>query len=107
TPTWKPPTPFHQGKCTPSQIDSLIDDCFGDAADEASCDAAVKAAPDCNNCMDTSEGDKAWGPLVADSAGNYRVNIGGCIGNATGDTSATSCAAKYGAASQCGGAACD
>src|SRR5262249_4255467 len=105
TATWKAPTAFHQGRCTPSQIDALIDDCFGDPDDQTSSDVATKAAPDCNDCMDTSDSDKAWGPLVSDANGNYRVNIGGCIANVTGETGASGCGAKYSAASECGGAA--
>jgi hypothetical protein len=107
TPSWKPPTAFHQGKCSDAQIQAFVD-CLSGMPDAATCktfgaDAANKT---CIACAATPSTAAAYGPLVEGSV-TIEVNVAGCIANSTGDTTATGCGAKTLALSQCEGAACE
>jgi hypothetical protein len=107
TPSWKPPTPFNQGRCTNTQINAFVD-CLSAKPDAATCktftgDAANKS---CLQCAATPATAAKYGPLVEGTV-TIQVNVSGCIANATGDTSATGCGAKVLANSQCEQAACE
>ena len=107
TPTWKPPTSFHQGKCTDAQIATFVD-CLNGKPDAATCktffnDAANKS---CLQCADTPSTAATYGPLVLGTV-TIEVNVAGCIALATGDVTATGCGAKVLALSQCELAACE
>ena len=106
-PSWKPPTPFNQARCTNTQINAFVD-CLNGKPDAATCktftgDAANKS---CLQCADTPATAAKYGPLVSGTV-TIQVNVSGCIANATGDTSATGCGAKVLANSQCEQAACE
>src|SRR4029079_14639443 len=42
TPSWKAPAPFHQGKCSATQVEALASCNFDDSADQTACAAVVK-----------------------------------------------------------------
>jgi hypothetical protein len=105
TPAWTPPAPFHSSACSPTQVEALVD-CI-DPQDQATCDTLMgdPANQDCQDCLFTDQTSKALGPLIL-SDSYIILNTSGCIANVEGDTSATSCGAKYDAALICEDEAC-
>jgi hypothetical protein len=104
---WKPPTPFHQGKCTAAQIKLLVSCDFDTYANDPACKGALTdpANQGCQNCLATPSTASVQGPIVTD--GQYAfLNIAGCIANAEGNASTTSCGAKFEFANQCSESAC-
>ncbi|MEO6420416.1 MAG: hypothetical protein ABIP39_13450, partial [Polyangiaceae bacterium] len=107
TPSWKPPTAFHQGKCSTTQIQAFVD-CLSGMPDAATCKTfgADVANKTCIQCAATPSTAAAYGPLIEGTV-TIQVNVPGCIANATGDVSATGCGAKTLGLSQCEEAACE
>lgn len=107
TPSWKPPTAFHQAQCTAAQT-ALLVDCLNDVPDAATCKTFIgdAANKDCLRCMVTPETAAKYGPLVSSTV-TIQVNVAGCIALATSDVSATGCGAKVLALSQCEEVACE
>lgn len=107
-PTWIPPAPFGQAKCTDAQMQAILACNLDENADQATCDKllADPANTECNDCLITDASKAtALGPLYID--GNYiDVNVAGCVANIDGDPSANGCGAKYQAEMTCEDQAC-
>ncbi len=106
TPTWTPPDPLYQERCTDAQVDDLIDACFGGS--DATCTAAKAAAADCWDCMVSDFTDSTWGAIFdgTDELGFRDRNWQGCVAHAEGDLSDSGCGAKVAAERQCRWASC-
>ena len=104
TPSWTPPTKFHQGKCVDKQIRELVA-CYFDAPGKPSNCPEILKEQDCTACLFTSSVLAQAGPLVIEGK-SARLNVPGCIATFEGDVSDKSCGAKYKAAADCALAAC-
>jgi hypothetical protein len=107
-PVWKAPSAFNQGKCSDEQVEALVHCNFGDNPDQTTCDkiskdAAYKA---CQSCLFTASTAKKLGPVYITGSIGY-LNIAGCVANAEGNPTETSCGAKYQAANGCAAEACE
>ena len=104
---WVPPRPWHQDKCTPAEVEQFAVACFdGDPAAPV-CTEFVKDHPDCYACATSLDTDPARGPIVFFAESTYReLNFVGCVANALGDVSATSCGAAYGMSDDCARLSC-
>ncbi len=102
-PTWKSPTPFHQGKCTETQL-ATYEACLGNSSctsTDATCDA----------CLQTPASAAAYGPVVlntgeGDGFGAAFVNWGGCQANVDGHVGAGSCGNETNDWQACANAVC-
>jgi hypothetical protein len=79
TPTWIPPSGYHQGKCTLAEIQTVFDDCWGTNADPIAC--ANDQGSGCYACLVTEElGSSAYGPLIAtQNDALVNINVAGCL----------------------------
>jgi hypothetical protein len=93
---WAPPTPFHQGACTASQISQYLVD-FG--ADMTPAFRANPANKTCDACIETSATAAKYGPVIRGAI--IQTNFGGCVANIDGDTSSTGCGALINAYQEC------
>jgi hypothetical protein len=98
------------GACTPTQLQDLYAKCDLDspAYNQATCHAyeVDPANTTCIGCMFSVEGDPAYGPIVTLKDRSRFANLGGCISLVDGDTSASSCGARYWARVECDEAVC-
>ena len=94
--TWAPPTPFASA-CTAAQL-AACDNCVTVTGDCSAFRASASNAG-CLACLETDVGAAAHGPLVTEGQGAnlapIQANFGGCIATIDGDTSATSCGARF------------
>ncbi len=79
SPSWVPPSGYHLGLCTTTQITSIYTDCFGPLATSTKCTKIMSTASACYGCLVTMEGSSSYGPLISTSGGIVSVNQGGCI----------------------------
>lgn len=107
TPSWKPPKPLHAGTCSLADAERTVDCAFDPNAKQSECDAffADAGSSACTLCVLTDDFDTSYGPIVMHGA-YAALNLGGCIAQTSGDTSATSCGAKVQAISACQQFAC-
>ncbi|MFO0668493.1 MAG: hypothetical protein U0235_02540 [Polyangiaceae bacterium] len=107
TPTWKPPKKLHAGVCSLAEAELTVDCAFDPNAKQSTCDAyfADAGSSACTLCVLTDDFDTTYGPIVMHGA-YAALNLGGCIAQTSGDTSATSCGAKVQAISECQEFAC-
>jgi hypothetical protein len=105
TPTWIPPTGYHQGLCTSAQIDAFYNDCFASGATETTCEAEITAAPDCYDCIFSDETAASYGPIIDLSNGISEINEAGCI--ALLEPCNLTCAEEVLGSFQCENAACE
>ena len=106
---FKPPVGKHQGRCSLEQQKLLYRCVFTPAAtDDPACHqfGTGGAGADCMACAFTEADEDAWGPAVIES-GTARLNVAGCIGLASGDVGAGSCAVATQNAAACGVHTCD
>ncbi len=109
TPSWVPPA-SPQSVCTPSQIQTLYDECVGPNRSAGACNAfeGVTANVTCTSCVETPLGSSAYGATMTWNNANAQVaNVAGCVALVDGDTSSTGCGAKYQAWDACVIDACD
>jgi hypothetical protein len=89
---YAPPTPFHQGLCTGTQIDAYVTDYKFHDTEAFRRDSANSA---CLACIETPSGAALHGPVVVEKAGSVveilQTNYGGCVANLTRGTSKTGC----------------
>jgi hypothetical protein len=106
-PTWKPPKPLHATACSPAEAELNVNCAFDPSSNPSVCDAylADASSSNCTLCVLTDDFDTTYGPLVMHGA-YADLNLGGCIAQASGDTSATGCGAKVQAIGQCQAFAC-
>lgn len=107
SPTWKPPTGAHQGKCSPALIDQFYQDCLSTNGGQTCTSFGSGSDPAhqaCAACIMSQFGDAQWGPLVY-SANLIDTNEAGCI--ALLDPSLLTCAQAVEADMECQHAACD
>lgn len=101
-----PPTRFQPGTCTTTQVDGYLNDCL--SSDGNVCKAYKDANAACAKCIENTDADGAWGPVVFyDSRFFYDYNYGGCIANVTGDFASTGCGAAQTRYLECRHAACN
>lgn len=107
TPTWKPPKPLHSGACSLADAELTVDCAFDPNAKQSTCDAlfADAGSSACTLCVLTDDFDTSYGPIVMHGA-YAALNLGGCIAQASGDTTASSCGAKVQAIAECQQFAC-
>jgi hypothetical protein len=105
SPTWIPPSGYHQGLCTTTQIDDIYTGCLASGATDTTCSAAESAAPGCYDCIFTMEGTSPYGPIIETNNGVLEVNQAGCI--ALLEPCNTTCAEEVNAAAECESAACE
>ena len=75
--------------------------------DTTLCDAYKQQNPECFACIDSSDTDQTWGPVVRFANRSYREgNNSGCLANALGETGDAGCGAAYGAYEDCRRIAC-
>ena len=91
--------------CEPTPGDDVC--AFDPNAKQSTCDAyfADAGSSACTLCVLTDDFDTTYGPIVMHGA-YAALNLGGCIAQTSGDTSATSCGAKVPAISECQEFAC-
>ena len=107
-PSWKPPTPLHQGLCTLPQIAAFKTACIGGTATTKACapfNVAGSVEQKCAACIKSQEADAKYGPLV-ERKGFVELNLAGCIANIQRDPQGGGCAGSYQASLQCVAAAC-
>lgn len=106
-PTWTPPSPWYQDKCTPAEVEQLVVACIeGDFSLPACVDFRAEH-PECYTCAISLDTAPARGPIVLFESSSYsELNFLGCIANSLGDTSETSCGAAFGVADDCVRIAC-
>jgi hypothetical protein len=108
TATWHVPNAFGTGACTPAQIDQFYTACLTPPIDSMTCGAFVAANGVCSTCLESTDKDAKYGPVIWHSNRTYfTLNIAGCIANAQADTSAKSCGAAYQAVLECKQTACE
>jgi hypothetical protein len=107
SPTWIPPSGYHQGLCTATEIDDIYDDCLASGATTASCDAEASAAPNCYDCVFSFESSSpsSYGPIIDTSNGVLEINVAGCI--ALLEPCNSTCAEEVQGALECENAACE
>ncbi|MEO6421074.1 MAG: hypothetical protein ABIP39_16800 [Polyangiaceae bacterium] len=107
TATFHPPTAFHQGACTPTQVSAFID-CLSGLPDANTCKTFVSNAANktCIACAATPSTAASYGPLVEGTV-TINVNVAGCIARTTNDLTATGCGAKIEANTECQQLACE
>lgn len=107
TARWVPPTPWYQNKCTRNEVAELAYYCFDSDPKLPACTTFLAQHPACTACALTKDSDPAWGPIVFFGNDIYReLNLVGCVANAEGDASASSCAAAFGLYADCARRAC-
>src|SRR5688572_22084576 len=107
SPAWRAPAKFDAARCSGTQVEALISCNFDETADETACKELVENPDndDCMKCLFTAPTAKALGPILI--SGNVaRLNLAGCVANFEGNTTESSCGAKYQAATECGQEAC-
>jgi hypothetical protein len=106
-PTWKPPAPIHQGKCTQQQIDDFHRFCLG-SGDAVACQSflSTAGAKDCAGCILTQPTANVYGPLIDHTTqGFVSPNVAGCV--AALEPCNESCGQALEARAQCDEAACN
>jgi hypothetical protein len=106
TPTYKPPSGAHQGKCTQQQIDDFRRFCLG-TGDQQACQTFLAKAEGkaCAQCIVSPPSGPTLGPLIDHAAqGFVSVNTTGCV--ALLEPCNEQCAKDITALSQCDDAAC-
>jgi len=106
--SFHPPHP-REAKCTDLELSELHDACLGSTASTAACNAFRAAHLACFSCFLTTSSASAQGALTQwdQTAVRYiDVNVGGCLSLLAGDSSATSCGAKWDAWNRCAIGAC-
>lgn len=99
------PARFAPGSCSTSQVDGYLKDCL--QSDGNVCKAYKDANAACAKCIESTDSDPAWGPVVFyDSRYYYDYNYGGCIANVTNDFTTTGCGAAQTRYLECRHAAC-
>jgi len=99
---------FNQHKCTTAQVDAILGCLVGPNPDDAACNLILgdKANAACFGCLWAKGPTFSPGPLVAFPKNAIELNVGGCIANAQGNTSASGCGAKVAFATACKHAVC-
>jgi hypothetical protein len=90
--SWAPPSPFHQGVCTATDITTYIDNFYASGpftSGDATCDA----------CLQTDVNAAAHGPVVTTTTGTTtlpsEINYGGCIAMLDGCLEAGCCGDQF------------
>lgn len=108
TPTWTPPNGLHQNKCSPTQIETLVDCVYKRPNyNKATCDAFF-AEPSNKNCIDcgyTKTTSPQLGAIISNDTA-VQVNYAGCVALFSNDVTANGCGAKLQASEACLSAAC-
>jgi hypothetical protein len=111
-PTWKMPTPFHQGACAnggePPLWEVFREACLGTSGNEAHCQQFTDPSGPyykCGQCIATADTVDHYGPLIVHK-GWVELNVAGCMANAMNDPSGVKCAASVEAMRECELAAC-
>jgi hypothetical protein len=95
--TWHAPQPTVPGACSAKDIKALAK-CVAGTSSNADCRYTVSA--DCGVCALSTHNDSTWGAIVTYPL-TRNINVAGCVAIVSGDSSDTSCAAKYAAAESC------
>lgn len=106
-PSWAPPMPLHQGKCSPSQAQQVTDCLMTTAGATPTCDSFMTSYQNggCIQCAVTSVNAPKRGPILDDGQ-LYYTNPAGCIAALSGDSSAQSCGATFDTLYSCEWNAC-
>lgn len=70
------PTIVPRNDCTPSEIKTVFDACFGTTATAPACTSAFAAVPACAGCL---VGPLSSGPAAANDNGYVRLNVAACL----------------------------
>ena len=108
TPAWQAPEPWKQNVCTAAQISGFYTACLDPPITASACQAFVQQNGTCAPCLQSQDTDPTSAAVVWHEQMRYwTVNVAGCIAQATGDTTATGCAATYSAAIACRQSSCN
>ncbi len=108
------PESFHppharEAKCSTMELGQMYDTCLGPSATTATCNTFRTAHLGCYSCFLTDANAADQGALTQWEQTAVRlidVNTGGCLSLLAGDSSATSCGAKWDAWNRCAIAQC-
>jgi hypothetical protein len=102
---WAPPTPLHQGKCTPAQINAYITTLSTQNGPFTSGNAA------CDACLQTDETAPEHGPIILQPVMGKEepaeLNFGGCVANFDGMKAAGGCGNRLNNESDCTSLECE
>lgn len=107
-PKWIAPDALGQGRCSDTVVDLMVRCLLSSTVDETVCNDTLydTANDDCYNCLFTDvEVSKKLGPMII-SGGYVTINVGGCVAAKEGNTTGSSCGAKFAAGALCEEQAC-